>query len=51
MLLFEQGGQAQLEALAGLRMGYIVQSSDPKCELELRRWVVAEISFVPGKKC
>lgn len=49
--MFELGGEAQREALAGLCVGYLVPSSDPKCEPELRHCIVAETSFVPGKKC
>lgn len=50
-MMFELGGEAWLEALAGLCVGYVVPSSDPKCEPELRHCLVAETPFVPGKQC
>lgn len=47
---FELHGDKQLEALTGFCAGHADQSSDPKCELELRHCVVAETYFV-SEKC
>lgn len=47
---FELRGDVQLEALTGFCVGHADQSSDPKCELELRHCVVAETCFV-SEKC